>query len=142
MRKTSRRSSAFGRRLTSAAHDVAMYPAFISYLRSEGWNPAFNSVFDFGFAEGRRPMTESYSVRTSLSRTFLHDGQIGLSPIARSTLSSKKQSSVVGLRPSAKTTLLLADDRGPTTDGEFGLRKRACYFGTTGPVAQVARAHP
>ena len=28
-------------------------------------------------------------VRTSLSRTFLHDGQIGLSLIARSTLSSK-----------------------------------------------------
>jgi hypothetical protein len=29
-------------------------------------------------------------VRTSLSRTFLHDGQIGLSLIARSTLSSNK----------------------------------------------------
>jgi hypothetical protein len=40
------------------------------------------------------------SVQASLSRTFLHDGQIGLSLIARSTLSSNRAvgrwSSVVG----------------------------------------------
>jgi len=97
-----------------------MYPAFASYLRSEGWKSAFIRFSNFGFAEGRQP--ESHSVRTSLSRTFPHDGQIGLSLIARSTLSSNS-SSVVGLRPSAKTVGPLArgfaDRRGPATDGKI-----------------------
>src|SRR5215475_3220637 len=109
-----------------------MYPAFASYLRSEGWKSAFVRFSTFGFAEGRRP--ESHSVRTSLSRTFPHDGQIGLSLIARSTLSSNS-SSVVGLRPSAKTAGALARGfagaRRPTIDGKsFGLRVFWFILGT------------
>src|SRR5215813_591048 len=109
-----------------------MYPAFASYLRSEGWKSAFVRFSTFGFAEGRQP--ESHSVRTSLSRTFPHDGQIGLSLIARSTLSSNS-SSVVGLRPSAKTagTLArgLADRRGPRPMAKFfGLRVFWFILGT------------
>ena len=96
-----------------------MYPAFASYLRSEGWKSAFIRFSTFGFAEGRRP--GSHSVRTSLSRTFPHDGQIGLSLIARSTLSSNS-SSVVGPRPSVKTAGKIArgfaDRRWPTADGK------------------------
>jgi hypothetical protein len=34
-------------------------------------------------------LAESYNVRTSLSRAILRDGHTGLSPVARSTLSSK-----------------------------------------------------
>jgi len=96
-----------------------MYLAFASYLRSEGWKSAFIRFSTFGFAEGWGP--EGHSVRTSLSRTFPHDGQIGLSLIARSTLSSNS-SSVVGLRPSVKTVGIFArgfaDRRRPTTGGK------------------------
>ena len=47
------------------------------------------------FSESRKLMAESKTVRTSLPRSVPHDGEAGLSPAARSTLSSKKLSLVV-----------------------------------------------
>ena len=77
-------------------------------------------------------------VQTSLARTLLHDGQLRLSWSARSTLSSKIFPKLSAL--SFQLSVKPADSRQLTAES-----RRSLGFGSnreTGPVAQVARAHP
>ena len=71
-----------------------MYPVLIPYLRIGAGNKVLSSRlpvlsgFVFLLRAWNRELGAN-SVRTSLSRTFRHDSPAGLSPAARSTLSSK-----------------------------------------------------
>jgi len=70
-----------------------MYPVLIPLPENRDWKQVLSSrLLVLGYRILLRTWNRELgakSVRTSLSRTFQHDGQAGLSPAARSTLSSK-----------------------------------------------------
>ena len=80
--------------------------------------------------------------QTSLARTFTYNRQTGLSPVARSTFSSKNIEllALSALGFSAEPILVRLRAEGEKLRARFaGLRST---IRETGPVAQVARAHP
>ena len=83
---------------------------------------------------------EGAYVQTSLSRAFPHDGQIVLSPVARSTFPRKYRAASYGLRATSKQKLSLLEARGSKLEAD-GIRASGSSA-KTGPVAQLARAHP
>ena len=77
--------------------------------------------------------------QTSLARTFTRNSQTGLSLVARSTFSSKESRQSSAISRQVEQSYLRGEDWWLKV---FRLRDVLIYDEPTGPVAQVARAHP